>query len=122
MAYTKRLGAIDPLVGEAFALTEVVVLAHRHLWCKAVFECHSLILCKEVLLREPPQCWEIEQMTEFIRRGLEEHRDWKIAWIPWKCNRMAHNLAKWATTFGGFGISVGFVILEHIQLCDMRPS
>lgn len=39
MAYAERLGAMDPLVGEAFAMAEAVNLAKCKEWNWMVFEC-----------------------------------------------------------------------------------
>lgn len=38
MAYMKRLGAMNLLVGEALALVEAMMLAKRHRWPRVVFE------------------------------------------------------------------------------------
>lgn len=95
MAYIERLVAMDVLVGEASALAEAVALARRRKWLCVEMETDSLVLYKEVVCEAPPS-WEIASLVEFIRLGLREFKEWKIAWVSRNCNRLAHRLAGWA--------------------------
>ncbi|KAB1207014.1 hypothetical protein CJ030_MR7G008070 [Morella rubra] len=93
MAYTERLATIDPLIGEAFALAESAMLARRHKWSKVIFECNSLVVCNVVLSHEPCRFWAIADLVAHIRWCFGECSKWRIAWVPRRCNRLAHNLA-----------------------------
>lgn len=44
IAYIERLGTIDLLVGEAFALAEAATLAKQRNWSHVIFESDSLVL------------------------------------------------------------------------------
>lgn len=57
--YMERLAAIDSIVGETFALAEGVSLACKRNWCRAVFECDSLLLCKDILSADQPSLWVV---------------------------------------------------------------
>lgn len=52
MAYMKHLGAMNPLVGKAFALAEATLLAKMHKWPQVVFESDSSVLCDDVLSQD----------------------------------------------------------------------
>lgn len=78
-------------------------LAKRLKWNKVLLECDSLVLCKDVPSSEPSQCWAISSMVEHIQHCWEEFREWKVAWVPRKCNELAHLLAKWVARFGLVG-------------------
>ncbi|KAB1208754.1 hypothetical protein CJ030_MR6G005863 [Morella rubra] len=119
MVYTERFAAIDPLVGEALAMVEAMELARRNNWLCVDFECDSLILCKEVLSAERTSCWAIEASVAQIRRDLVEFREWKIAWVSQKCNRLAHLIAKWVARSNSVGFIFVSCIPEHIRDCDM---
>lgn len=119
MAYIEHLAAMDPLVGEALALVEAMVLARRFQWLRVNFECDSLLLCKEVHSSTSPS-WAIADLVGVLRAGLLEFSDWRISWVPRRCNHLAHLLAKWAASSGSFGLFSALDIPEHIRLCDMH--
>lgn len=79
MVYTERLTAMNLLVDKSLALTEALALAKRQKWAQVNFEYDSLILCKEILSSEPPTCWAIAAIVEFIKGDFAGFRDWKIA-------------------------------------------
>lgn len=100
--YMEQLVATDPVVGEAFDLAEAMLLAMRRGWGKVLFECDSLLLCKDVNSLEPSSLWAAAGMVEYIRRCLEERREWKVAWVSRWCNVQAHLLVKRAARFWFF--------------------
>ncbi|KAB1201744.1 hypothetical protein CJ030_MR2G023038 [Morella rubra] len=121
LVYIERLVAMDPIVREAFAWAEAVSLARWLKWDKVLFECDSLLVCKDVLFGEPPQLWAASGMVEHIWFCLLECHDWRIAWVSRKCNLQAHLLAGWAARFGIVGFVPFSIIPEHIRGCDMHP-
>lgn len=82
LAYTERLVAIDLLFGETFTLVEAVRMAVSQAWSRVVFECDSLVLCKDIISQDPPSVGAILPLVEFIRSFLQWSADWRIAWVP----------------------------------------
>lgn len=73
IVYIERLVAINlPFFGEAFTLTKATILAKKYRWNHIVFECDSLVLCRDVLSHEQPQHAATSTMVAHIRNCLEE--------------------------------------------------
>lgn len=52
---------------------------------------------------------------ERIRCGLAAMPDWRIAWVPRRCNSFAHKLAAWAAASDSVGFFSLFNLPEHIR-------
>lgn len=110
MVYMERLVAMDLLVDEAFVLMEVIMSA------KGVGT-----MCNEVLSLDQSQLWAYYEMVLFIRKCLWESRDWRVAWAPRSCNKLAHCLAKWVSRLGVVGCSSFFDVPEPNEKCVLIP-
>lgn len=116
MVYTERLATMDLWIGKSLALVEALALAKRQKWARVNFKCDSLILCKKIISFEPPTCWAVAAIVEFIRGDFASFRDWKIAWIPRKCNCLTYLLVKWVVVSGCFSFISLSCISKHIYM------
>ncbi|KAB1199315.1 hypothetical protein CJ030_MR0G025174 [Morella rubra] len=57
--YIDRINAMDPLLGEAIAVSTAMTQASRLGWRKVVFECDSLLLVTEINSKPDPPLWSI---------------------------------------------------------------
>lgn len=79
---TERIDAVDPLLGEAYAVLTAMKQASLKRWSKVYFECDSLILCNEVQSKSMCSIWHISEYVKQIQALLSQYRFWQLKWIP----------------------------------------
>lgn len=99
-------------------------MARDQKWTHVEFECDSLILCNDVFDAGQPKCCAVSSFVVFIRASLAEFREWKIAWVPKRCNGMSRNLAKWAAHLGksGFFTVSDILSITRCVICSLVSS
>lgn len=110
------------LQAEEWGLIHGVKVARNALtisWQRVVFECDSLVVCKEVLSEASPSS-ATAPLVHSIRLRFVQFKEWKVAWVPRRWNALAHGLAKWAVASGSVGFFGFSDIPEHIRVRDMH--
>lgn len=120
-ARSGTIEGLNPIKGEARAARLACEMAIELPGVKVIIEGDCLNLVTQVHERAQPVDWEIAGEVETIRRLLELHQEWTLAWTPREGNEALHLLAKWCAR----QLVAGVIRLENLPsdvICDVHDA